>query len=93
MQWRLNPLAQLHWRGWQTEAVAFEVLSGQMSVLDALEAAVMSCFEAGPQELRTLTEELAADMSLPADTVLQDRIRAIIEDFVARGWLEAAEPI
>jgi PqqD family protein of HPr-rel-A system len=89
--WRLNPLAELHWRGWAAEAVVFEAVSGQMSVLDALEAAVLASIEAGPQELQALTELLAADMGLAADATLRERIRAIIEDFVSRGWLEAVE--
>lgn len=93
LHWRLNPLAELHWRGWEAEAVAFEAVSGQMSALDALEAAVLASVQAAPQGLETLTEALAGDMGLAPDAALRDRIRAIIEDFVARGWLEAAEPM
>lgn len=93
MRWAVNPRIELHWRGWDAESVAFEAVSGEMAVFDALEAALMACLEAGPRGLQSLTEELAADMGLPADDALQSRIRAIIEDFVARGWLEAAEPM
>ncbi len=53
----------------------------------------MACFEASPQDLDSLTEELAADMVLPADPALAERIRAIITAFVDRGWLEPAEPV
>ncbi len=93
MTWAVNPLVQLHWRGWGAEAVAFEAVSGEMLVLDALEAAVAGLFEAGPRDLQSLTEALAADMGLPPDADLAARIRAIIEDFVARGWLQPAEPM
>lgn len=93
MRWAVNPLIRLHWRGWGGEAVAFEAVSGEMTVVDALEAAVVGCFEAAPRELQSLTDELAADLALPADAAFAERIRAIIEDFVARGWLQAAEPM
>ncbi|MCU0926697.1 MAG: hypothetical protein MUF44_11885 [Hydrogenophaga sp.] len=91
--WAVNPLVRLSWRSWDTESVAFEAVSGEMAVFDALEAAVMACFEAGPRDLESLTEELAADMVLPADPALAERIRAIITAFVDRGWLEPAEPV
>lgn len=91
--WAINPLVRLHWRGWGHEAVAYEAVSGEMAVLDALEAAVAGCFESGPRDLQSLTEELAADMGLAPDADLTARLRAIIEDFVARGWLQPAEPM
>jgi len=91
--WAVNPLVRLDWRNWDTESVAFEVVSGEMAVFDALEAAVMACFEVGPRELESLTEELAADMALPVDAALVERIQAIITAFVDRGWLEPAEPV
>ena len=93
MRWSINPLIRLHWRGWDTEAVAFEAVSGDMSVLDALEAAVIGCFELRPRELQSLTEEFAVDLGRSADDDLAARLQAIIEDFVARGWLLAAEPM
>jgi PqqD family protein of HPr-rel-A system len=92
-RWAVNPLARFHWRGWGSESVVFEAVSGEMAVLDALEAAVMACFEYGPRDLQTLTEELAADLSMAADNDLKARLRAIIEDFVVRGWLQPAEPV
>jgi len=86
-------VVRLNWRSWGAESVAFEATSGEMVVVDALEAAVMACFEASPQDLDSLTEELAADMMLPADPALAERIQAIITAFVDRGWLEPAEPV
>jgi hypothetical protein len=91
--WSINPLIRLHWRGWDAEAVAFEAVSGEMAVVDALQAAVIGCFEAGPRDLQSLTKELAADIGREADADLASPLRAIIEDFVARGWLLAAEPM
>lgn len=88
----LNPVIRLHWRGWGAEAVAFEQVSGEMAFFDALEAAVIGCFESGPQALQSLTEDLAPDMGLSPDAELKNRLQAIIGDFVARGWLQPAEP-
>ncbi len=93
MTWVINPLVHLHWRGWGTDSVAFEAVSGEMAKLDALESAVAACFETGPRELQSLTDELAADIGVAADADLAARIREIIEDFVARGWLQPAEPM
>lgn len=92
-RWAVNSLARLHWRGWGAESVVLEAVSGEMTVLDALEAAVMACFESGPSDLQTLTDELASDLSLEADDDLKARLRAIIEDFVVRGWLQPAESV
>jgi len=91
--WAINPLVRLHWRGWGAEAVAFEEVSGDMVALDALEAAVAGCFESGSRDLKTLTQELDADLGPGAGDGLGEQLQAIIEDFVARGWLQPAEPM
>jgi hypothetical protein len=92
VDWVINPLVLLHWRGWGVEAVAFEQVSGEMAVFDALEAAVIACFESGPRGLQSLTEDLSVDLGLAPDAHLRARLQAIIEDFVARGWLQPTEP-
>ncbi len=90
MRWRLNPLVELHWRGWADESVAFDPVSGQMMACDALEAALMACLETGPASLDQIHAQLAADLGTAPSDDLAARLQAIIEDFVARGWVETA---
>lgn len=90
MRWRLNPLVELHWRGWGDESVAFERVSGQMLACDALEAAVMACIESGPTTQDEIHELIAADLSVEASPQLSERLRGMMEDFAARGWIEPA---
>ena len=89
--WSINPLLRLHWRGWGAEAVAFEQVSGEMVMLDALESAVTGCFESGPRGLQCLTEDLSADLGVAPDADLTARLQAIIASLVARGWLVPAD--
>ena len=89
--WQLNPLVDLHWRIWGSSCVAFEAVSGETSVLDALEAAALACFEEGPMDLAGLVRALAADLGQAPHDALVERVSAIVQECLARGWLERLE--
>ncbi len=90
MRWHLNPLVELHWRGWANESVAFDRVSGEMVACDALEAALMACIESGPQTLREVHDLLASDLGVEASPELAERLQGIIAEFASRGWIELA---
>lgn len=93
MAWAVNPLIELHWRGWGDESVAFDAVSGQTVAFDALEAAALACFEAAPQSLGSLVAQMASDLGVPCSSDLRDRLSSIIDDLVSRGWLMSAAPV
>jgi hypothetical protein len=90
LRWRLNPIADLHWRGWGDQAVAFERVSGEMVVCDALEASVMACFESGMQGVDEIHAQLAGDLGVSPSADLAAQLQAMIDDFAIRGWIEPA---
>jgi hypothetical protein len=90
VRWQLNPLVELHWRGWGDESVAYERVSGQMVACDALEAALVGLIEAAPRSHDEIHAQLAADLGVLPSDVLGERLQAIIEDFRVRGWVEPA---
>lgn len=90
MHWQLNPRIELHWRGWGDESVAFERVSGQLVVCDALEAALIGLIESGPRSPEEIHAQLAADLGVSPSGALGERLQAIIEDFSSRGWIERA---
>lgn len=89
--WRLNPLVDLHWRIWGTSCAVFEGVSGETAEADALEAAALACFEVSPHNLRQLVHALADDLGLVPGDALQVRVQAIVQECLARGWLEPLE--
>lgn len=89
--WRLNPLVQLHWRQLDDEWVAFEAVSGESTVMDALEAAVVACFEEAPRRRTELLAALAADLAVDPGLGLADRVDTVVQECLARGWLEPLE--
>ena len=89
--WRLNPLIDLHWRVWEADCVAFESVSGETAVIDALEAAALSCFDEGPCSLSRLLASLSQDLGVDPAEGLSERVATIVQDCLARGWLERLE--
>ena len=89
--WRLNPLVELHWHIWGSSCVAFEAVSGETAALDALEAAALACFDERPQDLMRLAASLADDLGIEPGAALQERVQGIVQECLARGWLEPVE--
>lgn len=89
--WRLNPVVDLHWRVWETDCVAFESVSGDTAVIDALEAAALACFDEGPCSLSHLLATLSQDLGVDPAAGLSERVATIVQDCLARGWLERLE--
>lgn len=89
--WRLNPLVELHWRIWADSCVVFEAVSGETAAVDALEAATLACFDESPLSLDPLVAALAFDLRMEPGEALQDRVLGIVQECLARGWLEPLE--
>ena len=89
--WRLNPLVDLHWRIWGSACAVFEGVSGETAESDALEAAALACFDESPHNLHQLVQALADDLRLVPGEALRVRVQAIVQECLARGWLEPLE--
>lgn len=89
--WQLNPIVDLHWRVWDTDCVAFEGVSGHTAVIEPFDAAVMSFFDGGAQSLGQLVEAVAADLGVAADEAVTEHVQGVVEQFLARGWLQAID--
>ena len=89
--WRLNPLVDLHWRVMHPACVAFESVSGETSVVDAFDAAALACLEDGPQSLAQMTAALASDLQAEPSPALQEQVLGVVEEFLARGWVQRLE--
>ena len=89
--WRLNPLVNLHWRIWGSACAVFEAVSGETAAVDALEAAALACFDDCPQDLKRLVASLAGDLGMEPGPALQERVQGIVQECLARGWLEPVE--
>ena len=87
--WRLNPLLDLHWRIFDSSCLAFEAVSGETAVIEALDAATLACFEEGAQSLQQLVTELAGDLQVEPNEGLREQVAAVVQEFLARGWLQA----
>jgi hypothetical protein len=86
--WRLNPVVELHWRAWDTDVLVFEGTSGETAVLDPLDAALLSCFDAGPVSWDGILGSLSAEFGEPVHPTLLPELRAALEAHVAKGWLQ-----
>ena len=88
---RANPLIELHWRDWGDDSVVLEACSGQLFQFDALSAALMACFEEGPQAFDSVLAALSSDLGVAAavaDDEFRDTVRAVVAEFQKLGWLE-----
>lgn len=87
---RVNPLVSLHWHAWGDEITVFDALSGEMSLLSPMDGAVFACVEQGFRDLASVVAAVGADLGLDAsDSTLQTEVRASVDQFLAKGWLEA----
>lgn len=89
--WRLHPLAELHWRGFDPEWVVYEAVSGQTASLNALAAAVLMCFEDRQAWSEAqVREKLAAEFNL--DSSLHGQVPDIIEQCRSLNFLVPVTP-
>lgn len=86
--WSLNPLLELHWKIWGAECLVFEAVSGETALIDPLDAAVLGCFEAGPQTAGSLREALQRQLGAALAEDAAEQLGAAVREFLARGWLE-----
>lgn len=87
LRYVLNPLVDLRWRLFGTEAVVFEVQSGDTIDLGALDAAIVMCFDSTPRSIDDVVSTLAADMDLPDTSVLGPPVTDLVEQLLAKGWI------
>jgi PqqD family protein of HPr-rel-A system len=91
-QWRLDPLAELHWRQLDGEWLVFESGSGDTHHFDLISAAVLICLEAKALDLGGLCEVLAGELQLSNDEDLSARIEALLEQLLKLGLIERVAP-
>jgi len=89
-EWRLESKTELHWRHFDGEWVVFDTASGDTHQLDSLAAAILMCLEAEQQDSGQLTQVIAAELRLPSDTALRQRIDELLEQLVGLGLVEPA---
>ncbi|MBN8507432.1 MAG: HPr-rel-A system PqqD family peptide chaperone [Burkholderiales bacterium] len=88
-RWAASPLADLAWRSWGDDYVAFESRSGQLVELSVLGAATMACLEERPGTIAELAEALAADLGQAVDAEFLAAVEQTVLQFRRLGWVEA----
>jgi PqqD family protein of HPr-rel-A system len=86
--WRLNPLSSLSWRRWGDEWVAFDAGADDTHQLDPVAAVALMCFEEAPQDLAALSATVAAELDLPNDEALSQRLNDLVQQFIVLGLIE-----
>ena len=87
---RLNPVACLHWVGWDDEFVVFEETSGQTHQLDTLRAFVLNAAADGPVQAESLLADLANATPGGVADMGTELLTNILEEFETVGLLESA---
>ena len=90
--WRLAEGCRLHWKVWDDEFVIFDEGSGDTHLLDPLAAEVLKVLEESPGEVSGLARRIVARLDLAPDSDLTERVRELVERFVALGLVEPARP-
>ena len=82
----------MHWKTWDLEFVVFDEGSGDTHLLDSFAAEVLKVLEESPGEVSGLARRLVARLDLAPDPDLTERVRELVDRFVALGLVEAARP-
>ena len=90
--WRLAEGCRLHWKVWDDEFAIFDEGSGDTHLLDPLAAEVLKVLEESPGEISGLARRIVARLDLAPDSDLTERVRELVERFVALGLVEPARP-
>jgi PqqD family protein of HPr-rel-A system len=85
---RLNPVAQLHWVGWDDEYVVFEESSGQTHQLDAFRAFVLNSALEGEIQVSDLLADMVSAMTVQSPEAATQLLHSVIEEFETVGLLE-----
>jgi len=72
--------------------VIFDEGSGDTHLLDPLAAEVLKVLEESPGEVSGLARRIVARLGLAPDSELTERVRELVERFVAAGLVEPARP-
>jgi PqqD family protein of HPr-rel-A system len=90
--WRLDSLAELHWRQLDGEWLVFDSGSGDTHRFDVISASVLICFEAGVHDVTGLCEVLAEELQLSKSEDLSGRIEGLLEQLLRLGLIERVAP-
>lgn len=72
--------------------MVFDEGSGDTHLLDSFAAEVLKTLEESPGEVSGLARRLVARLDLAPEPDLTERVRELVERFVALGLAEAARP-
>ena len=82
----------MHWKTWDLEFVVFDEGSGDTHLLDSFAAEVLKVLEESLGEVSGLARRLVARLDLAPDPDVTERVRELVDRFVAIGLVEAARP-
>lgn len=85
---RLNPVAQLHWVGWEDEYVVFEESSGETHQLDAFRAFVLNSAIEGPIQVEGLLADMVSAMPVEDRQTTAQALQSVVEELETVGLLE-----
>jgi PqqD family protein of HPr-rel-A system len=91
-EYRVNPVARLHWVGWDNEYVVFEETSGQTHELDPLRAFILNAAIVGPVQVQSLLDDLVTEIPSAASDISLELLSKVVEEFETVGLLES-EPV
>lgn len=85
---RLNPVAQLHWVGWDDEYVVFEESSGETHQLDAFRAFVLNSAVEGPIQVEGLLADMISAMPVEDRQATAQALQGVVDELETVGLLE-----
>jgi hypothetical protein len=88
--YKLNPVARLHWVGWDNEYVVFEETSGQTHQLDTLRAFVLNAAAADSVQADSMLADLVSAMPSLRYEVSVELLNSVLKEFETVGLLESA---
>jgi PqqD family protein of HPr-rel-A system len=92
LQWRLDILAELHWRALDGEWLLFDSGSGDTHHFDLVSAAVLMCLETDAQDLRSLCTVLTSELQLSNSDDLAAKIDGVLGQLLKLGLVERVAP-
>ena len=86
--WKINYLANLHWRHFDDECVVFDSGSGQTHQLSRLHAVTLMLIEGGPISSGELTDLVAAETEIDLGLELSIAISCVLDSLNHIGLVE-----
>ena len=90
MTWRLNKLADLHWRCWGDDWALFDGGAGNADLSNRQLRAV-TYNQSGAVDLAHLLDTVALELMLPNDPLLSTAVKANLEKLTNAGLIESSE--